>query len=293
MKKILITGAAGSVGSALFAYILKQGNYEHITCVDQSEEGLFWLQKEFGNKKIEYILKNSKELSLQSIQHHDIVIHTAAYKHVAFLEFQTEAAIRNNVGVTAVLSGLCWQAKKHFVFISTDKAIEAKSVMGKTKWVAERGVDSWRHLGLKTTIIRFANVLNSSGSVLQIWDRQRGKIEVTRGHRRWFITPEQAAQNICLAIEKTNKQNYLFAIKPDKETEIENLALDYAKANNCEIRIVDPKPGEKQAEVFCHENQYLEPIEGILYTIRRKDIEDSLCIPGEILPLANANSRRE
>lgn len=277
--ELLITGAGGSIGKALVVEALFQGH--RITALDQSEGSLFWLRQKH-KRQINYLLQDVQTITLDQIRDYHVVIHAAAYKHVASCEQNPEAAIKNNIVPAISIAGLCWFAGNHFVQISTDKVVEAEGVMGKTKWVAERGIDAWRHIGLKTTTIRFANVLGSSGSVLEVWDRREGEvIQVTRGHKRWFISQAEAAKGIFAAIENTDERNYIFAIKPKRETDMEQFAAEYARKNRCKIEYRLPAPGEKMSEKFCHENQELEHIEGLLYAIRRTDVEDSLLAPGK------------
>ena len=273
--RVLVTGAAGSVGIAVVCELLR--NHADVTALDASEEGLFWARKELPKAS----WKLGRIDDLRDVSGFDLVIHAAAYKHVGVLEDCPEAGIVNNCGPTVNLAGLCWLSGVHFCLISTDKSVEASSIMGKTKFVAERCVDSWRHLGLKATILRFANVLGSSGSVLDVWqNRENCTIRATRGHRRWFITPREAATGILRACQVTDTERYLFAIRPDEETEISGLARRFAERENVHVEYQDAGQGEKEAEVFCYENQFLEKIEGFLYAIRRSDLPDALCQPG-------------
>ena len=286
-KRVLLTGSCGSVGSVV-ARILAP--LARLTCLDISEQGLFWQAREL--EEAEYELGDFRELNIEQVRRQDIIIHTAAYKHVNLLEQFPGQAIANNVGAVANLAGLCWHAGRHFCQISTDKAGEAQGLMGKTKWVAERCIDAWRHLGLRCTIIRFANVLGSSGSVKQVWDaRQNNHITVTSCDMwRWFITEDEAACHILKAIETTSEKNYLFAIKPPEETNIFEMAQRYARRECCAIKVTHPGQAEKTREKFCHENQHLEPIEGLLYVVRRSDVDDSVCQPGRNLPSAGVQT---
>lgn len=286
-KKVIVTGAAGSIGSAV---VCELADIARITCVDANEHGLFQLQREYRDQ--DFRLMRIQELTLRDIEQHDLVIHTAAYKHVGMSEHQADSAIKNNVGATANLAGLCHQANRHFCFISTDKAVEPAGVMGRSKYVAERCVDAWRHIGLKMTMLRFANVLGSSGSVLEVWENEEEEIAVTSEEmKRWFITPREAATGILRAIQESDRDRYLFAIRPGEETRIIDLARRYALQNSKEVRVSEPVGGEKTAETFCYENQFLEKIEGFLYAIRRSDVPDSVCQPGKILPSSGYNEQ--
>ena len=291
-KRILVTGAGGSIGRAVVDLL---SSHCKLTCLDISEEKIFWMKRELSTNA-EFILGNVEDLTLREIKSQDIVIHTAAYKHVGLCEEFPEQAVKNNCGIVTNLAGLCWLAGVHFCFISTDKTVDAISIMGKTKWVAERIVDSWRHLGLKTTMLRFANVLGSSGSVLQIWDSEDEQIEVREHMERWFITFREAASGIVRALIESNEENYLFAIKPDLETRIIDLAEKYVKMRNRQnpkaegkkIKVTEANAAEKTAEKFCYENQYLEKIEGFLYAIRLCRLSGEIRLPGELLPERNS-----
>lgn len=279
-KRVLITGAGGSIGQAVVNLV---SGYVDLTCLDVSEEKIFWMKRE---TQATFILGKVEDLTLAEIKKQDIIIHTAAYKHVGLCEEFPEQAVKTNAGLVTNLAGLCWIADTHFCFISTDKTVDARGVMGKTKWIAERAIDSWREMGLKTTMLRFANVLGSSGSVLQVWDLEKDIRVTDIEMRRWFILPGEAATGIVRSIQETTAENYLFAIKPDEETKIIDLAERYAKRVNKEIRITQAGVGEKQAEKFCYDNQYLDYVEGFLYVIK-KEIQGQICIPQASCPGRN------
>ncbi|MFC1789566.1 polysaccharide biosynthesis protein [Patescibacteria group bacterium] len=265
-KTVLITGAAGSIGSELCRQIARF-DPSLILIIDQDETGIFNISKEMfdkfpkikiepfvgdiiDEKKLDWIFK---EFSPK------IVFHAAAYKHVPLMENEPEEAVKNNICGTKKLAEV---AKKYgtekFIFISTDKAVKPTSVMGTTKRVGEMICRSLNN-GTKFISVRFGNVLDSRGSVIPIFREQirsGGPVEVTHpGMKRYFMTTSEA----CLLVMRAatmGKGGEVFVLDMGKPIRILDLAKEMIKLSGKEpdkdipIVFTGMRPGEKLFEEF-------------------------------------------
>lgn len=200
-KRILITGAAGTIGSEL-ARQLWQNN--KIYGLDINEMGLHALKQELGIPVRVGDIRNRETLrNVFEDFRPEAVFHAAAYKSVDMMEYVPEEAISTNVvGTLNVLDYSKIHEVGKFVYISTDKAVNARSVMGKTKSLGETmTVNS----GKGYVAVRFGNVLGSRGSLLEIWERQINDgrpITVTDDRMsRYFMTIEEAVNLVIKAAE--------------------------------------------------------------------------------------------
>lgn len=211
-KTVLITGAAGSIGSELSRQVLAYCPRK-IVFFDWWENGLFELQNElntsFGRNEMEFVIGNIQDKrkveKVFETYKPDYVFHAAAYKHVPAMEQNPEEAVKNNIFGTLVVAKA---AKKYrvekFVIVSTDKAACPRSVMGATKLVTEAiGRSLNGEKGTKFLAVRFGNVLGSHGSVVTIFEKQidlGGPVTVTdRRMARYFMTIPEASQLIIKA----------------------------------------------------------------------------------------------
>ena len=212
-KRILVTGAAGSVGSELARQIFPL-NPELLLLVDRAENQLLLLQAElratWANRtppiaEIADVTDPSSVEQMMDGYRPDVVFHAAAYKHVAFMERAPVEAIKNNIGGTHVLARSAQQAAvEKFVLVSTDKAVNPTGVMGVTKRIAELMVQEFNRKGsTRFMTVRFGNVLGSSGSVIPIFKEQiarGGPVTVTDpGASRYFMSIPEAAELIMQA----------------------------------------------------------------------------------------------
>ncbi len=180
---MLVTGAAGSIGSELCRQIADQG-VKRLVCMDKDENGLFRLEQELRTSRPDVNsafflgdIKNQRRMELLfSVDRPEIVFHAAAYKHVPILQYHPVEAIRNNVGGTRNIARMAQKyGVRRFVMISTDKAVRPTSVMGATKQVAEKVIRSLgrqENGGTLFSTIRFGNVLGSAGSVVELFLKQ-------------------------------------------------------------------------------------------------------------------------
>ncbi|WP_231868109.1 MULTISPECIES: nucleoside-diphosphate sugar epimerase/dehydratase [Alcanivorax] len=216
-KHVLVTGAAGSIGSELCRQILKL-NPSRLVLLDQSEFGLYAIEKELRatadslgkSVEIEAVLGSVVNRGLMerlcSDQRVDTVYHAAAYKHVPIVEANPTAGVRNNIlGTLEAALGAEAAHVKHFILVSTDKAVRPTNVMGATKRFAELVLQAIAARGSDTvfSMVRFGNVLGSSGSVVPLFRdqiRKGGPVTVTHPDViRYFMTIPEASQLVIQA----------------------------------------------------------------------------------------------
>jgi FlaA1/EpsC-like NDP-sugar epimerase len=216
-KHVLVTGAGGSIGSELCRQILKL-HPSKLVLLDQSEFGLYAIEKELRaaagerNKSIEVeaVLGSvvNRGLMERLCREHrvDTVYHAAAYKHVPIVEANPSAGVRNNIlGTLEAALGAEAAQVKHFILVSTDKAVRPTNVMGATKRFAELVLQAIAARGSETvfSMVRFGNVLGSSGSVVPLFRDQiqkGGPVTVTHPDViRYFMTIPEASQLVIQA----------------------------------------------------------------------------------------------
>lgn len=233
-KNVLITGAAGSIGSELVRQSLSHKPFM-VTALDQSEYGLYALKEELGSSNVKYCLGDVTDINyvenVFKTSKPDIVFHAAAYKHVPMLEYNPIEAIKNNVGGTMNLSLLADKyGVKSFVLISTDKAVRPSSVMGATKRVAELFLQNYNRLSnTEFVAVRFGNVLGSSGSVIPKFLEQiknGGPVTVTHPEAtRYFMLIDEAVQ-LVLQAAAIGKGGEIFILNMGKPVKIAEMAED-------------------------------------------------------------------
>ena len=281
-KTILITGAAGSIGSELSRQI---ANYDikEIVLIDKEETALYEL-----NGRIREFIKNnnlSGKLSfylndIRNKQHierifeekkPDIIFHAAAYKHVPVLEKEIAEGVLNNVEATVQLTQLALKFKtKQFVYISTDKAVNPASVMGATKRVGELFVKSLDNQNSTDFIaVRFGNVFASRGSVIPIFERQikeGGPVTITHPEcLRYFMTIAEAVQLILKAGSLGRNKN-LYILDMGNPLKIEDIArklIDFysnGKTKKINIKCIGLRPGEKLVEELHYDHEKLKRV---------------------------------
>ena len=267
-KTILVTGAAGSIGSEIVRQLIRF-DVKNLILVDQAETPMFNIENELKAKNLPFLV----HLILADITHADkmerlfqefhpeIVFHAAAYKHVPMLENNPHEAIRVNVGSTKNITSLAIKfGVKKFVMISSDKAVNPTNVMGASKRVCEMIVRmKAEQPGNKTqfVITRFGNVLGSNGSVIPIFTRQieeGGPITVTHPEvTRYFMTIPEACQ-LVLEAGFMGKGGEIFVFDMGKPVKITDLAKQMIRLSglvpDIDVKVVFTglRPGEKLCE---------------------------------------------
>jgi FlaA1/EpsC-like NDP-sugar epimerase len=275
-RTVLVTGAGGSIGSELCRQILTLGA-RSLVMVDHSENNLFEIDlslRQRGERGLVPIVGDVKDAAAMErvlAEHRpQIVFHAAAYKHVPMMEANPLQAVANNALATEVLAGLAARyGVERFCLISTDKAVEPKTVMGATKALAERIIEMHgSEHGTRFAAVRFGNVLGSSGSVLPIFRRQiaqGGPVTVTHADMtRFFMTIPEAVQ---LVIEATGiaEGGDIFVLDMGEPVKIVDLARRMIELSgkvpgeDVEIQVVGIRPGEKLHEELFNVDEEVRP----------------------------------
>ncbi|MGL5989222.1 polysaccharide biosynthesis protein [Cetobacterium sp.] len=266
-KVVLVTGAAGSIGSELSRQISKQKPKQLIT-IDVNENDLYFLDLELKAKypdlNIQSEICNIRELSkldlLFEIYKPNLVFHAAAHKHVPLMEHNPEEAIKNNIFGTKNLTETAIKYKvEKFVLISTDKAVNPTNIMGATKRACELIIEEMNKRSItKFMAVRFGNVLGSNGSVIPIFKNliNSGK-NLTLTHKditRYFMTISEAAQ-LVIEAGSLGDGGELFILDMGEPIKIIDLAKSMIELSNAaiDIDIVGLRPGEKLYEELLYD----------------------------------------
>ncbi|TXD34781.1 polysaccharide biosynthesis protein [Lujinxingia vulgaris] len=263
-KRVLVTGAGGSIGSEICRQVVRF-NPERLILLDCAETPLFFIHRELSEQHDDKLFAaignvTDAERMRQVFEQHrpDVVLHAAAYKHVPLMEEHPALAVQNNIGGTEIVANLAAEYKvARFVLISTDKAVNPTSVMGATKRVAELLVRHLNHTCATTrfSVVRFGNVLGSNGSVIPIFRQQiarGGPVTVTHPEMtRYFMTIPEATQLVLQAA--TFKQGDLFILDMGEPVKIVDLARDMIRLSGFSedeipIDFCGVRPGEKLFE---------------------------------------------
>lgn len=264
-ETVLVTGAAGSIGSELVKQ-LSNFNVKHLILVDQAESALYDVQQDLkreGKYSYTAIVADIRDgLRVDTIfqtYKPTMVFHAAAYKHVPLMEKSPYEAIKINVNGTKLLADTASRYNvKKFVFVSTDKAVNPTSVMGATKRMAEMYISCLQKES-KTKFIttRFGNVLGSNGSVIPLFKKQiEAGSSLTLTHKditRYFMTIPEAAQ-LVLEAGTMGKGGEIFIFDMGESVKIYDLAKNMIKLSglrypqDIDIKITGLRPGEKLYE---------------------------------------------
>jgi FlaA1/EpsC-like NDP-sugar epimerase len=276
-KVVLVTGAAGSIGSELCRQI---AGFSPLALVgfDQAETPLFQLEGELQKRFLSLVFRSEigsimrVEDVTRTMKHHQpsIVFHAAAYKHVPMLERHSFAAVENNIfGTWEVAKAAASHGVEYFVLISTDKAVRPTSVLGVTKRIAELTIRAMQKAqGTKFVAVRFGNVLGSSGSVVPIFKSQiaaGGPVTVTHPKmQRYFMTPSEAGELVlqALALGEGGEVFVLDMGEPVKIVDLaRNLVLSSGLQPDSDIKIefIGMRPGEKLFEELSLDSEHVVP----------------------------------
>ncbi len=285
-RKVLITGAAGSIGSELSRQVAKFKPAQ-LLVLDQDETGIFNITEELEGlfpelKTISLIGDVQDRARIERVFSQylpQIVFHAAAYKHVPLMESHPEEAVKNNIlGTKVVAETAHKEGVEKLVFISTDKAVNPNSVMGTTKRIGEMICQSLRDR-TKFISVRFGNVLNSRGSVVPIFReqiRKGGPVEITHPEmKRYFMTIPEA----CLLVLQAGAMGQggeVFVLDMGNPVKIIDLAKELIRLSGLEpdkdipIVFTEPRPGEKFFE------EILTAEEGVIATKNQRIFQAKL-----------------
>jgi FlaA1/EpsC-like NDP-sugar epimerase len=294
-KVVMVTGAGGSIGSELVRQIARV-HPKLLVMLDHAEDNLFQIDREMVEERhftgIESVLADCKEgdrmLEVMQRFKPDVVFHAAAYKHVPLMEANPLEAIRNNAmatrvtAETAVVSGC-----ERFVLISTDKAVNPRTVMGASKAMAEWIVEAAgrKHPQTKFVSVRFGNVLASSGSVVPIFRGQierGGPVTVTDPDMtRYFMTIPEAVQLVIRSGDLGGASGEVFVLEMGEPVKIVDLAHNMIRLAGYEpevdiaIEYVGARPGEKIHEELFNSDERPQPTasERIVRAVREAPLD--------------------
>lgn len=269
-KVVAVTGAAGSIGSELCRQIIRFSP-ARLVLMDMDESRLYEMYLELRMidtvapvMRICDVRDQGKVDRIFEEAHPQIVLHAAAYKHVPLMELAPDEAVKANVlGTRNVIRSCEHYGVKHFILISTDKAVKPSSMMGLTKALAERlALDAARRGKLRASAVRFGNVLGSRGSVVPIFEEQLrngGPLLVTHpAITRYFMTIPEAAR-LVLQAQAISNGGDLFVLEMGEPVKIVDLARKMIALSGSDARIefIGLRPAEKLHEILVHHDEEL------------------------------------
>ncbi len=266
-QTVMVTGAAGSIGSELSRQVIAHGA-KKVVLFDWWENGIFELgnqiKEDYPAVDVTYVIGDVKDVhrvdAIMSLYKPTTVFHAAAYKHVPLMEANPAEAVKNNVlGTKNVAEAAVRNGVKKFILISTDKAVNPTNIMGATKRAAEKVIHLLSQSQDTTTFcaVRFGNVINSNGSAIPFFEKQiqkGGPVTVThKDVTRFFMTIPEAV-HLILQTWVMGENNDLFVLDMGESVKIYDLARlliglhGYVPEEEIQIKIVGLRPGEKLYE---------------------------------------------
>jgi len=279
-KVVLVTGAGGSIGTRLVNELLNNPKPKSLILVDLCEYNLYQVQRVVEESgvalKCKYLLADIRHRHLMDCvfraEAPDVVFHAAALKHVPMLEtpHNTLEAIRTNIlGTKNVLDMSVRYGAEQFLLISTDKAVNPVSMMGATKTFAEGYVrEAATSVSLNVSIVRFGNVLGSSGSVVPLFARQvaeGGPVTVTHPDIiRYFMSIDDAVRLVVESAHLTiasHKTSCTYVLNMGDPVKIDDLAkkMIWESGKDIAIKYIGLRAGEKMEEELHYANEFLVP----------------------------------
>ncbi|HRJ01204.1 MAG TPA: polysaccharide biosynthesis protein [Hyphomonas sp.] len=328
--RVLVTGGGGSIGSELARQVARQSPAA-LTILDSSELNLYQIDLELRDAHADLALTcqlgdvrdTARLTSVFAEARPEIVIHAAALKHVPLMEDNVCEAILTNVGgAVATARAAAASGARRFVFISSDKAVAPDNVMGATKRLAELAIGRIvTEAGMAGAMVRFGNVLGSSGSVVPLFERQiamGGPVTITDPDAtRYFMTIEEATGLVlqAAALQGESRQADLFVLDMGEPVAIQQLAETMIRlkgkipGSDIEIKVTGMRPGEKKHEVLIYWHETIEPtqitgvnrvtseelagellekkVSALIEAARRHDTAEALRLLGVLVPEFN------
>ncbi|HZM09736.1 MAG TPA: nucleoside-diphosphate sugar epimerase/dehydratase [Candidatus Limnocylindrales bacterium] len=283
-KVVMVTGAAGSIGSELCAQLLYY-KPSKLVCLDQDESALFFLEQKIGDAAAkvcaEYcvadVADRQRMKGLISAAGVDVIFHAAAYKHVPMMETNRSEAVRNNVLALMSLLDVAEQCGcADFLMISSDKAVNPTNVMGCTKRVCELIMAAKPNSKMRRVSVRFGNVLGSQGSVIPVFQeqiRKQGIVTVTHPDiTRFFMTIPEAVSLVLQAFT-IGKHGEILVLEMGKPIKIVDVARTLVRLcgkseDDVEIVFTGLRKGEKLHEelFYASESAFRTDVEKIFCT---------------------------
>ena len=288
-KVVMVTGAAGSIGSELCAQLLYY-KPSKLVCLDQDESALFFLEQKIGDAAAkvcaEYcvadVADRQRMKGLISAAGVDVIFHAAAYKHVPMMETNTSEAVRNNVLALMSLLDVAEQCGcADFLMISSDKAVNPTNVMGCTKRICELIMAAKPNSKMRRVSVRFGNVLGSQGSVIPVFQeqiRKQGIVTVTHPDiTRFFMTIPEAVSLVLQAFT-IGKHGEILVLEMGKPIKIVDVARTLVRLcgkseDDVEIVFTGLRKGEK-----LHEELFYASESAI-----RTDLEKIFCTSSKLM----------
>lgn len=279
-KRVLVTGACGTIGRELVHQLLEKHAIEELVALDNNESELFFLEQLFADHhEASFFLADVRDPNklTRKMQGIDIVFHTAAFKHVIFCERSPFEAVQTNImGVQNIIAAAIDQKVERVIFTSSDKAVNPTNVMGTSKLMGERLMTA-ANSNLKGTgpifsSTRFGNVLGSRGSVIPIFREQikkGGPVTLTDSEMTRFIMSISDAVRLVIDSASLACGGEVFITKM-KAIKIESLArvmiqklapIFGDRAEDIELKVIGVKPGEKMYEELLNQEETRRTLE--------------------------------
>jgi FlaA1/EpsC-like NDP-sugar epimerase len=279
-KRVLVTGACGTVGRELVRQLLETQNVEELVAIDNNESELFFLEQRFSNHKgASFFLADVRDQSklTRTMEGIQVVFHTAAFKHVILCERSPFEAVQTNImGVQNLIQAATANKVEKVIFTSSDKAVNPTNVMGTSKLMGERLMTAANNTQRDAQCIlastRFGNVLGSRGSVIPIFREQIRKghaVTLTDPEMTRFIMSIEEAVRLVIDSSRLARGGEVFVtkmpvirIKDLAEIMIEELASEFGhNPADIGLKIIGTKPGEKMYEELMNQEETRRALE--------------------------------
>lgn len=258
-KKILILGATGTLGTELVKQLLDSG-VDSVRAYARNEEKMFWLKKQFDDDRMRFLIGDirDKDRLNMACRDVDIIINCAAMKHVQICEDSPFEAVKTNIqGTQNAIECAIENNAELFVQISTDKSVKPANLYGATKMVAEKiTLEAPNYQGNNKTkfcVVRSGNIMYSSGSCFEIWNRQYcdgQPLTVTDLEATRYMAPKDKIANAILGILPKAQNGLYVLFMPSYK--VKDLIKEFP---GCKIDAIGLQPGEKMSEELYHEGE--------------------------------------